>query len=285
MATRAPIKNTPQRVNREKRLKETARRQNIERKKYLENRRRRESVERALNSLSNGITRILNIPKNSYNLGTVLATNNRYMTVRLSKKLINNLKDIYKKTFTNQIEYAGTIPFTVKNTRNYVKFNTPTARTNGQFATVTPPNSDFKEYIMYHTHPVPSNDKPLFTYPSALDLKAYVRHYPDVQANLILENQGYYVIDLIETNMRKPNVSRVVATFEHLVTQREFTTVTGIHRGIAYVQTTPTKWKRTVNNYIDPIMRRQFGISIRYYTWGELGEITLLDKSVLMNSN
>ena len=285
MVNRTPIKNTPPKVNKEKRRKETARRQDIERKRELENRRRKTSIERALNSLSNGMTRILNMPKNAYNLGTILATNNRYMTVRLSKKLINNLKDVYKKTFTNQVEYSGTIPFTVKNTRNYVKYITPTARTNGQFATVTPPNSDFKEYIMYHTHPVPPNDKPLFSFPSGMDLKAYVRHYPDLQANIILENQGYYIIDLIETNMNKPNASRVATTFETLVTQREFSIVTGGYRVAVYVQTTPTRWKMAVNKYIDPIMRRQFGISIRYYTWDELGEITLLDKSVLMNAS
>ena len=105
MVNRTPIKNTPPKVNKEKRRKETARRQDIERKRELENRRRKTSIERALNSLSNGMTRILNMPKNAYNLGTILATNNRYMTVRLSKKLINNLKDVYKKTFTNQVEY------------------------------------------------------------------------------------------------------------------------------------------------------------------------------------
>ena len=85
--------------------------------------------------------------------------------------------------------------------------------------------------------------------------------------------------------MNKPNASRVATTFETLVTQREFSIVTGGYRGAVYVQTTPTRWKMAVNKYIDPIMRRQFGISIRYYTWDELGEITLLDKSVLMNAS
>jgi len=34
---------------------------------------------------------------------------------------------------------------------------------------------------------------------------------------------------------------------------------------------------------MDPIMRKEFGISVKYYTWDELGEITLLDRNVLMN--
>lgn len=41
--------------------------------------------------------------------------------------------------------------------------------------------------------------------------------------------------------------------------------------------------EKAVNKFIDPIMRREFGISVKYYTWDELGEITLLDRNVLMN--
>jgi hypothetical protein len=54
---------------------------------------------------------------------------------------------------------------------------------------------------------------PLFTYPSEADFRAYIKAYPAIQANLILENQGYYVIDLIETNMNKPDPDEVVKTF------------------------------------------------------------------------
>jgi len=52
---------------------------------------------------------------------------------------------------------------------------------------------------------------------------------------------------------------------------------------LVYFTSTPEKWKRAVNNYVDPIMRRRFGISVRYNIWSELGKITLLDKNVLMN--
>jgi hypothetical protein len=139
------------------------------------------------------------------------------------------------------------------------------------------------QYIVYHTHPVPENNKPLFTYPSETDFRTYISYYPTIQANLILEYQGYYIIDLLETNMNKPNPDEVVAEFNRFLSSREFQRVSVNWSNLEYFQTTPDRWKRAVNGYMDPIMRKKFGISIKYYTWDELGEITLLDKNVIMN--
>lgn len=257
-------------------------RQTQNRQRVLTGRRRSSEINRAINRLSNNLVR-LNIPRNKYNLGTITKANNRYMSVRLSRKLIDNLKEIYFRTWTRQVEYAGTIPFTINNTRNYVKFNTPTAHTNNRIANVTPTQEELTQYIVYHTHPVPENELPLFTYPSEPDLRAYINAYPQMQANLILENQGYYIIDLIETNMNKPNPNRVIQIFNELMNGYEFRRVSVPRGRFQYYTSTPEKWKRTINKYIDPIMRKQFGISIRYYTWSELGVITLLDKNVIMN--
>jgi len=247
-------------------------------------RRKRESVNRAIDQLANNFIR-LNVVRNRYNLGTITNANNRYMTVRLSRILIDRLKEIYTRTWNQRVEYVGSITFTVSNTRNYVRFNQPTARTNMQLATVMPTQEELTQYIVYHTHPVPPHGTPLFTYPSENDFRAYIDNYPAVQANIILENQGYYVIDLIETNMRIPNATTVVNLFKRLMDDRQFQRVRVVWSSLVYISTTAKQWKRAVNNYLDPIMRRQFGISVRYYTWNELGKITLLDKNVLMNIN
>jgi len=146
-----------------------------------------------------------------------------------------------------------------------------------------PTQEELTQYIVYHTHPVPPHGTPLFTYPSENDFRAYIDNYPAVQANIILEKQGYYVIDLIETNMRIPNATTVVNLFNQLMDGREFQRVRVVWSSLVYITTTTKQWKKAVNNYLDPIMRKQFGISIRYYTWDELGKITLLDKNVLMN--
>ncbi len=263
----------------EKRKANTARRQAANRKRVLT---RQRKVNAAVSALATNFKRV-NIPKNKFNVGTITSANDRYMSVRLSRKVLNDLKAVYKKTWDERVEYAGSITFTVLNTRNYVKFNTPTERTNRQLASVVPTREDLNQYIVYHTHPVPQHTSPLFTYPSSTDFITYIEYYPAIQANLILENQGYYIIDLIETNMDKPNPVDVARKFNSLISTQEFQNVSFPWSNLLYFQTTPTQWKRTINNYIDPIMRKEFRISVKYYTWDELGEITLLDKNVIMN--
>ena len=266
----------------EKRKVDTTRRQALSRRREVERKRRMTQINAAINRLARNFRRV-NIPRDAFNLGTVTGTNTSLLSVRLSRKTIKELQDIYKKTWEQRVEYAGSIPFTVSNTRNYVRFNRPTARTNQQLATVSPTQEEMTQYIVYHTHPVPEYATPLFTYPSEADFRTYINAYPNIQANLILENQGYYIIDLIETNLNKPNIDDVIREFRRLVQGQAFQRVSVTWSNLAYIQTTSDKWKRAVNGYIDPIMRRKFGISIKYYTWDQLGEITLLDKNVIMN--
>jgi hypothetical protein len=281
LSKRTPIKRINTKTV-EKRRAEAVRRQALNRRREMERRRKMTQIDAALNRLSKKFRRV-NIPRNTFNVGTVTSGNDRYLSVRLSRKTIKELQDIYKKTWEQRVEYGGSIPFTLSNTRNYVRFSTPTVSTNQQLASVTPTQEDMTQYIVYHTHPVPEQNRTLFTYPSGTDFRTYISYYPTIQANIILENQGYYIIDLIETNMNKPNPDEVVAEFNRFLSSREFQRVSVNWSNLEYFQTTPTQWKRAVNNYIDPIMRRKFGISVKYYTWDQLGEITLLDKNVIMN--
>jgi hypothetical protein len=278
---RVPIKKTSTKTV-EKRRSETVRRQNLNRRHEVERRRKMTQINAALNRLSKKFRRV-NIPMNTFNVGTVTSGNDRYLSVRLSRKTIKELQNVYKKTWEQRVEYGGSIPFTLSNTRNYVRFGTPTVSTNQKLTSVTPTQEDMTQYIVYHTHPVPNQNRALFTYPSATDFRTYISYYPTIQANIILENQGYYIIDLIETNMNKPNPDEVVAEFNRFLSSREFQRVSVNWSNLEYFQTTPDQWKRAVNGYVDPIMRKKFGISIKYYTWDELGEITLLDKNVIMN--
>jgi hypothetical protein len=274
---RTPIKKTSTKTV-EKRRTESITRQKLNKQLLIDTRRR----ETMINQLSRQIKR-LNIPRNSFNLGTITSMNDRYLSVRLSRKLISNLKQVYRKTLDEQAEYAGSVPFTINNTRNYARFGTPTARTNRELASVRFSQEDMTRYITYHSHPAPKNMGSLFTYPSDTDIKLYIDAYPSTQANLILEKQGYYIIDLIETNMNKPNPDEVARKFNSLIRSREFERVAVSWSSLAFFKTTASRWKSAVNRYIDPIMRRKFGISIKYYTWDQLGEITLLDKNVIMD--
>jgi hypothetical protein len=205
----------------EKRKVDTTRRQALNRRRQVERQRRMTRINAAINRLARNFRRV-NIPRDAFNLGTVTGSNAGVLSVRLSRKTIKELQDMYKKTWEQRVEYAGSIPFTLSNTRNYVRFNRPTARTNQQLATVQPTQEEMTQYIVYHTHPVPEYATPLFTYPSEADFRVYINEYPNMQANLILENQGYYIIDLIETNLIKPNVDDVTREFNRLVRGQEF---------------------------------------------------------------
>lgn len=240
-------------------------------------------VDRSIDRMINSFTKKLNIPKDSYNLGTITELTNTNMGVRLSRKLVDDLKRVYQESYERQIEHVGSTQFTVSNTRGLVKFNTPSKRTNEQYSQVIPGIEDVDSYVVYHSHPVPQDNRTLFTIPSIPDLKAYVETYPIVQANIILEKRGYYVIDLIESDLyKKPTVDEVVKYYTGLLASAKFEKVMTIHRNIAFFKSDTTRWKKTINGYLDKMMRSKFGISIRYYTYDELARITLIDKNKIM---
>ena len=281
------IKKLPVRRTIDRQRGDTATRQALNRRIKMRRKRKIDIIEALRNLAKKVRSKQMNIPKNKFNVGTIMkmSRNNRFLSARLSRKVVDQLKDVYQKTFTERVEYVGSIPFTVYNTRNYVKYNQPSARTNGNFASVTPSQEDLTQYIVYHTHPVPESNAPLFTLPSEPDFRAYIKYYPSVQANLILEKQGYYVIDLIETNMQTPDANAVNALFNSLTTGERFRSLQREWGVVGYTRVTRDSWLKFINEYIDPIMRRQFGISVRYYLWSELGTITLLSRDVIMNWN
>lgn len=241
------------------------------------------AVDSSVNRMINNFTKKLNIPKDSYNLGTITSLTNTNLGVRLSRRLVNDLKRVYRESYERQIEHVGSTQFTVQNTRGYVKFMTPTKRTNNLFNSVAPGVVDVDSYIVYHSHPVPPNNRMLFTIPSVQDIREYVRSYPNVQANIILERHGYYVVDLIESDIfKKPNVEEVVRFYNSILDAGKFEKVLTVHRNIMFFDSDVSKWKKTINGYLNNLMRSKFGISIRYYTYDELADITLIDKNKIM---
>ena len=242
-------------------------------------------VDSAVNRLAKNLARTLNVPGNKYNLGTIINISQPSLGVRLSRKLVDDFKKISTQTDKNQAEYVGSARFTVRNTRGYVKFNTPTVSTNGAFAKVTPKLNELDSYIMYHSHPVPpSATNNTFTLPSLDDFEAYIAYYPYVQANIILEKNGYYVIDLIESDqLIKPTIAAVKKFWlDEIFKGGKFKNFSQVYRGIYFFETSPESWKRTINTYVNDKMLQKFGISVKYYTYNELAPITLHDKTQIM---
>ena len=242
-------------------------------------------AESAVNRLARNLAKKLNVPENKYNFGTITSISQPSLGVRLSRKLVDDFKKISVKTDKNQAEYVGSARFTVRNTRGYVKFNTPTASTNGSFVKVTPKMNELDSYIMYHSHPVPPNSSEnTFTLPSLTDFEAYIGYYPYIQANIILEKNGYYVIDLIESDqMIKPTIAAVRKFWiDEIFKGGKFNNYSRVYHGVYFFETSPESWRKTINTYVNDKMRSKFGISVKYYKYSELAPITLLDKTQIM---
>lgn len=241
-------------------------------------------VDSAINKLSKNFSKKVNIPKNKYNLGTITNVNATTMGVRLSRKFVDELKSIYKETYKNQIEHVGSAEFTVKNTRGFVKYTKPSTSTNYNFTKVTPRPKDLDSYIVYHSHPVPPGRNDLFTFPSQADFSSYISLYPYVQANIIIEKNGYYVIDLIESDrFKKPSLNSVIDFLRRdILEMGAFNKVEESYRNIKFWKSDIKTWQKTINGFVDPKMRTRFGISVRYYTYNQLAPITLIDKTKIM---
>ena len=209
------------------------------------------------------------------------------VTIKLSREIIRKLKDLYLTSQRDQSEYVGFINATRE--RNAVKFNSPTRHTNWHPSRVMPPQGTNDNLIVYHSHPVPVSRElsvSNVTLPSKEDFTYYVRGYPKMQANIILERNGYYMIDLLESdNFSLPNPSVAHDTFIQLLVNRDINRyqVTSVPLPIALFTVSIASWQKMFNTYIDRVMRHRFGLSIKYYRYTELPEITLKNPESFMN--
>lgn len=220
------------------------------------------------------------------------------INIKLPRRIVNELRDLNKKSSRNRWEYGGKIEFRPNTNGSMVKFNNPqrfTSQLRGAISTETFQLMQ-NSYISYHTHPTaytPNNlknntamnlnnntRKILVTLPSGADMEAYIGTYPNMQANMISDENGYYVIDLIETSGReKPNAVEVNRTMEWLRTQPFFQDRYRTLGGYEYFETTLTDWKKSINQELNPFLQRLFGISIKYYGYRDEPAIITLART------
>ena len=210
-------------------------------------------------------------------------TNDR-INIRLPRRVVNELRDLNKKSSINRWEYGGKIQFRPNANGTSARFNNPerlTSQLRGAISAevvILMQNS----YISYHTHPTaytPNNLKNdntmnlnnnarqiLVTLPSGADMEAYIGNYPTMQANIISDENGYYVVDLIETAGReKPDAVIVNRSMEWIRTQQFMKERYRVLDGYEYFETTLTEWKRVINQELNPYLKNLFGISVKYY--------------------
>ena len=220
------------------------------------------------------------------------------INIRLPRRIVSELRDLNKKSSRNRWEYGGKIEFRPNTNGSMVKFNNPQRFTSQLRNAISTETFQLMQntYISYHTHPTaytPNNlknntamnlnnntRKILVTLPSGADMEAYIGTYPTMQANMISDENGYYVIDLIETADReRPNAVEVNRTMEWLRTQPFFQNRYRSFGGYEYFETTLTDWKRSINQEINPFLQRLFGISIKYYGYNDEPAIITLART------
>lgn len=214
---------------------------------------------------------LMSIPKTIETRGVIMGSEqNNTLKLRLTKPLMTKLKDIYKMSENQRIEFAGLIECTFDT--NYANFGSPTARTNYQMTSVYFPRRTRLTKMMYHTHPLPmaTQGSKYMSIPSGPDFVSYVQAHRGgiIEANLILEQQGVYVIDVLRPTTNATGVDMHNTIMKELQTARGFEyTVQDI---ILVFNIDIEKWKKFVNNTLDPILNRKHGVSMKFYKWSEL---------------
>ena len=222
------------------------------------------------------------------------------VNITLPRRIVNDLKMINAKSSQERVEYAGKIDFKTS-TNNKVRFNLPNQLTSHQRGLISNELASLITgyYVTYHTHPAAysrvnnhncnnKTRKKLFTLPSGLDFEAYVNNYPSMQANIIADAYGYYVIDIIEASERNgfnpsvfnvylyrkttsnPNLARKINETMEGIRNLEFMRIRSRSiEGMEYFESTITEWKYTISKELNKYMKDKYGVSVKYYCYGD----------------
>jgi len=222
-----------------------------------------------------------------YTRGRVIQHTKKMIKMELSKQLIKDkLEDIYKLSELEQGEYVGAISFNVNDIS--VKYNSPLKHTNRNPMSVRPPPGTLDKYIVYHTHPIPKKvgmTTSLVSLPSLDDFVTFIKNYPKLQANIILERNGFYVIDIIESKLTtKPDPAEAYNVFRLLLENKkinDFLVVYSPRPEQALYGVSIKTWKALIDKYINSVMLHRFNMSIKYYTYDDTPIITLLNPQTI----
>jgi len=222
-----------------------------------------------------------NLPRKQINStrSTPIKETNLIITVKLPEKTVQQLRRVMLITNRKGYEYMGTIDMSRSVNRDIV-FNPPTRQTSGNRGTIIGNYSAIDDaYLSYHSHP---GFEGYFTLPSKNDLIRYMEYYPRMQANIILDRHGYYVIDFIETRKNdRPNKKFVLDEYEKTVGKSAFKKIEHVMRNAVYYKTHLGKWKKIIEKEFSNTK----GISIKYYGYNQRANITLVNKDLFPKYN
>ena len=195
--------------------------------------------------------------------------------VKLSRKVVHDLKEISKLSSVKQWEFAGDVKY------ENSKFSNPTRITSKKRNQVDSKEIERAWYseISYHTHPgIGYNDEPVCentavftTLPSNADFESYIKGFPQMQVNIICDSHGYYVIDILNAAYdRASPLPEAVFEYMRKLRSTPFMRICVFSDDtVEYFQTTIKNWKRIINEEVHSEMMELFGISIQYYRYDE----------------
>jgi len=241
----------------------------------INNNNKNEAVSMNINRLNS------NLPRKQINStrSSPIKETDLIITVKLPEKTVQQLRRVMLITNRKGYEYMGTIDMSRSVNRDIV-FNPPTRQTSGNRGTIIGNYSAIDDaYLSYHSHP---GVEGYFTLPSKNDLIRYMEYYPRMQANIILDRHGYYVIDFIETRKNdRPNKKYVLDEYEKTVGKSAFKKIEHVMRNTVYYKTHLGKWKKIIENEFSNTK----GISIKYYGYNQRATITLVNKDLFPKYN
>ncbi len=241
----------------------------------INNNNKNEAVSMNINRLNS------NLPRKQINStrSSPIKETDLIITVKLPEKTVQQLRRVMLITNRKGYEYMGTIDMSRSVNRDIV-FNPPTRQTSGNRGTIIGNYSAIDDaYLSYHSHP---GVEGYFTLPSKNDLIRYMEYYPRMQANIILDRHGYYVIDFIETRKNdRPNKKFVLDEYEKTVGKSAFKKIEHVMRNTVYYKTHLGKWKKIIEKEFSNTK----GISIKYYGYNQRATITLVNKDLFPKYN
>ena len=208
----------------------------------------------------------MSIPKELKTKSTIMKIVDQNAIVKLNSEIMKTLKDIYKMSEKEQREYAGLIDFTIE--ENYAFMTSHTTSTSCSRSKVTPPLRMKTTKIMYHSHPAPKGrGTSLVSIPSEMDFTAYLEAQKKgvVEGNLILDQNGVYVIDVVDFNKK----GDVFKSFMFKINKKQANRFK-INNDLFFMNLNIEKWQEFINNDVDVYMMENHSVSVKYYKWTEL---------------
>lgn len=241
------------------------------RKRTINNNNRKRTVKRML----------LTKTEFTYNSNTGL------VRFKLVPKVIDNLKVIFDKSDNERKEYAFGISVQSMGGRrlpylDYTKYDYDTS--NQRAAIYSDIIDKFKsEYIVGHTHPSPHvagirKNTPggyYFTIPSIADFRAFqsvfgINGNEKSQAQLILDQHGFYIISVIESKRVSQNYSpeQLYSSMNKYLSSLEFVSERGLEDPPLQYFKCPTikEWSDSVN-FFGLNLFNKTGIKLQYHPW------------------